>query len=130
MILNRRVRAYIYRRDQYDRVVATLYVRTPPFFFPRKDVSLEMLKRGLATTYEGKLGAEFGGAKLEQLYKETEAEARRQGKGMWSIEKPRLSKGFFNNALGRKDGPVRGVVETPMEYKKRMRAVEKKGNAR
>ncbi len=53
-ILGRRVRAYIYKRDQYDRVVGTVWVRR--FLFFRKDVGLEMLKRGLATTYEAKSG--------------------------------------------------------------------------
>lgn len=113
-IIHRRVRAFIYRRDQYDRVVATVYVRRPPFFL-RRDVGLEMLRLGLATTYEGKMGAEFGGPKVEALYREAEAAARKKGKGLWSPEK---QPGFFS---ARKKV---GVVESPMAYKRRMKALD------
>lgn len=40
------------------------YVRTPPFYF-KKNVSLEMVKAGLASLYVAK-GAEYGGI-LNQL---------------------------------------------------------------
>lgn len=109
-ILGKRVWARIYRKDQYDRVVATVFVRKPPFFL-RKDVGLEMLKLGLATTYEAKTGAEFGGPKMEQVYKNAEAAARRKGKGMWA----NTLTGFFG--LGR-----RREIESPRQYKDRMRA--------
>jgi endonuclease YncB( thermonuclease family) len=101
-VLHRRVRAYIYKRDQYERVVATVYVRRPPFFFPRKDVGLEMLRRGLAVAYEGKTGAEFGGEKMEGRYRAVEEGARRKGRGLWGV------------AGG----------ESPMEYKRRMKGLE------
>lgn len=42
-----------------------------------------MIKQGLATTYEAKTGAEFGG--LKELYVKAEAKAKRKKKGMWSI---------------------------------------------
>lgn len=109
-ILNKRVWARIYRKDQYDRVVATVFVRKPPLFL-RKDVGLEMLKQGLATTYEAKSGAEFGGPKMEQVYKNAEAVARRKGKGMWA----NTLTGFFG--LG-----SRKEIESPRQYKDRMRA--------
>lgn len=70
-----------------------------------------MLKLGLATTYEAKTGAEFGGPKMEQVYKNTEATARTKGKGMWANELT----GFFG--LGR-----RREIESPRQYKDRMRA--------
>lgn len=73
------MRAYIYRRDQYNRIIATVYVR---WFLIRRDVGLEMLKRGLATTYEAKHGAEFGG--LKAVYEEAEAKAKKKRMGMWS----------------------------------------------
>lgn len=57
-----------------------------------------MLKRGLATTYEAKTGAEFGG--LEAQYKAAEAKAKAKRRGMWAA-KP-------------KD------IETPRAYKNRM----------
>ncbi|KAK4154647.1 hypothetical protein C8A00DRAFT_14235 [Chaetomidium leptoderma] len=111
-MLRHRVRAFIYRRDQYERVVATVYVRKAPFFF-RRDVGLELLKRGLAVTYEGKTGAEFGGAKMEARYREAEATAKKKGKGLWG------------------GGGKKRELETPMEYKRRMKAWDEqkgKGN--
>lgn len=110
------MRAYVYKRDQYDRVVATVFVRRPPFFLPRKDVGLEMLRRGLATTYEAKSGAEFGGKKAEEMYKAAEEDARRRGRGMWSVEK---GGGWF----GMKK--PRGTLESPREYKTRVKMEEK-----
>lgn len=97
-ILGRRVRAKIYKRDQYDRIVATVFVRR---FFLRKDVGLEMLKKGLATTYEAKSGAEFGG--LEAKYKAAEAKAKAKKLGMWGgkpehFESPRDFKTRMNQA--------------------------------
>ncbi|KAL2112766.1 hypothetical protein VUR80DRAFT_6487 [Thermomyces stellatus] len=98
-ILHRSVRAKIHKRDQYDRVVATVFVRRFPFIL-RKDVGLEMLKRGLATTYEAKSGAEFGGK--EQVYKKAEERAKRKGIGIWGSKK----------------------FESPRDYKARIKAEE------
>lgn len=78
-ILNRRVRAYIYKRDQYERVVATVFVRR---FLFRRDVGLEMLKAGLATVYEAKMGAEFGD--FEDKYRQVEEKAKKKRRGMWA----------------------------------------------
>ncbi|KXX78286.1 putative endonuclease LCL3 [Madurella mycetomatis] len=113
-VLNKRVRAFIYRRDQYERVVATVYVRKPPFFL-RKDVGLELLKCGLATTYEGKTGAEFGGSEMEETYKAAEAAAKKKGKGMWSTQRAAL----FGSRKTRE-------IETPMAFKRRMKLNDSK----
>ena len=77
-IMNRRVRAYIYKRDQYERVVATVWVRR---WFFRRDVGKEMLKAGWATVYEAKAGAEFG--EFEESYRRIEETAKRKKKGIW-----------------------------------------------
>lgn len=76
------MRAYIYRRDQYDRVVATVWVRR---FLLRKDVGKEMLKAGMATVYEAKMGAEFG--EFETKYREMEEYAKKRKLGIWSGKK-------------------------------------------
>ncbi|KAH7076484.1 hypothetical protein BKA63DRAFT_564871 [Paraphoma chrysanthemicola] len=110
LIINRRVRAYIYRRDQYDRVVAQVYVRKWLF---RQDVGLEMLKAGLATVYEAKSGAEFGTS--EEKYRAAEERAKAQGVGMWS--KPSL--------LQRLGGESIKTPESPREYKARHAAADK-----
>ncbi|KAK1833818.1 putative nuclease domain-containing protein [Podospora conica] len=110
-LLGKRVRAYVYKRDQYDRIVATAYVRKPPFFL-RKDVGMELLKRGLATVYESKTGAEFGGPVLEAKYRRAEEIAKGKNVGMWA---PGM-KGILG--LGKKPVPN---FESPRAYKDRMR---------
>ncbi|KAI5300641.1 putative endonuclease lcl3 [Ascosphaera atra] len=127
-VLHRRVRAYIHRPDQYQRVVATVYVnRLPwplhavglplPFWVYGRDVGLQMLRRGLATVYEARFGAEFGGDRMEKKYRRAEWWAQWWRKGMWALKK---------NA-GKKKGV--GFFETPREFKTRMAAVEGKGEA-
>ncbi|KAF1968979.1 SNase-domain-containing protein [Bimuria novae-zelandiae CBS 107.79] len=113
-IHNRRVRAHIFRRDQYDRVVAQVTVRR---WFLRKDVGLEMLKNGLATVYEAKTGSEFGTS--EQKYRDAQKKAEEQKVGMWT--KP--------NLLGRLRGETAKKAETPREYKQRHMAAEKQTKA-
>ncbi|KAF2196835.1 SNase-domain-containing protein [Delitschia confertaspora ATCC 74209] len=110
-LLNKRVRAYIYRRDQYDRVVASVHIRKQLF---KKDVGLEMLKRGLATIYEAKSGAEFG--KSEQVYRSAEEKAKQDKVGMWS--KPSLIARLVRGDTAKK-------IETPREYKTRHTTAEK-----
>ncbi|MCJ1402776.1 putative endonuclease lcl3 [Xylographa trunciseda] len=102
-IQHRRVRAYVYKKDQYDRAVATVYVRR---WGLKRDVGYQMLRRGLATVYEAKSGAEFGA--LEERYRQVEGWARKKGKGIWAV----------------KDG-----FESPRDYKERMKGIEGKGNA-
>lgn len=109
-ILNRRVRARIYRRDQYDRIVAQVFVRK---WFFRRDVGLEMLKAGLATVYEAKTGAEFGLS--EEKYRAAEEQAKERNVGMWS--KPGL--------MQRLAGAKTKAPESPREYKTRHMAAEK-----
>ena len=78
-ILHRRVRAYVYKKDQYDRAVATVYVRRGLL---RRDVGYRMLKLGLATVYEAKTGIEFGPG-LEDKYRKAEWWAKTRRKGLW-----------------------------------------------
>lgn len=78
-----------------------------------------MLRRGLATTYEAKTGAEFGGPKMEKKYRAAEADAKSKGKGLWSALGGR-SKGWFGLGKG-PDEPF----ETPREYKSRMNSQPK-----
>ena len=65
---------------------------------------MEMLKAGLATIYEAKTGAEFGGK--EQIYRDAEALAKKRKKGIWGL----------------------AAFESPREYKTRM-GIEEKGAA-
>lgn len=111
-ILDRRVRAYIYKRDQYDRIVATVFVRRGLF---RRDVGFQMLKAGLATVYEAKSGAEFG--KLEDKYRRTEAWAKQKRIGIWSgklkdFESPRDYKTRVNNTEAEKKDEKGGILKS------------------
>lgn len=79
-LAGRRVRAYVYRADQYQRVVATAYVWKGLI---RRDVGLQMIRAGLATVYEAKTGAEFGEG-AEEKYKKAMWWAKTRRKGMWA----------------------------------------------
>ncbi|POS68638.1 nuclease domain-containing protein [Diaporthe helianthi] len=122
-ILNRYVRARVYKRDQYERIVATVYLRR--FFFFRRDIGLEMLRRGLATTYEAKTGAEFGGEAMEKIYRDAEAEAKKKKLGLWSALGGK-GKGRFG--LGKAEGKSEQPFETPRQFKERMRDLGKAEN--
>lgn len=126
-MLGRRVRAHIYKRDQYERVVATVFVRHPPLWVPRRDVGLALLRAGLATTYEAKTGVEFGGAESERRYRAAEEEARRRGMGMW-----RGTRGAGGAGAGWWRGKEGGgkVLESPREFKDRMRARDKRSEGK
>ncbi|KAL2436720.1 putative endonuclease lcl3 [Exophiala dermatitidis] len=82
-ILGKRVRTYVYKIDQYSRVVGTAYVWKGLL---RRDVGLQMLRAGLATVYEAKTGAEFGKG-LEKKYRKAEWWAKTKRKGMWAASK-------------------------------------------
>jgi endonuclease YncB( thermonuclease family) len=77
------VRTYVYKADQYSRVVGTAYVWKGLF---RRDVGLQMLRAGYATVYEAKSGVEFGRAREEQ-YRKAEWWAKTRRKGMWAGKK-------------------------------------------
>lgn len=76
-------------------MVASVYTRRAldfPIPYRRRDVSCEMLRRGLATVYEAKFGAEFGGDAMEAKYRKAEWWAKVKRKGMWrdkGLESPR-----------------------------------------
>lgn len=96
----RRVRCYCRRKDQYGRVVATVYVRRGLI---RRDVSLEMLKVGLAGVYEAKTGVEFGGQHVEKRYRRAEQLAQKKRRGMWAstnLESPREYKNRYRDGGG------------------------------
>lgn len=112
-ILHRFVRVYPYRRDQYDRVVCSVFRRKWLFF--KTDVGLEMIKKGFATVYEAKFGSEFGNKEAE--YRAAEANAKARKIGMW--QEP----GLVGRVFGRKQS-----TESPREYKTRMAKIEKAGD--
>ena len=68
-----------YSRDQYGRIVGTVQYGVGPW---RRDLSTELLKRGLASVYR-QGGAVYGGRTLEAWGKIEEA-AQAKRLGMWS----------------------------------------------
>ncbi|KZW03691.1 nuclease [Exidia glandulosa HHB12029] len=95
----RRVYCQLLSRDQYSRIVSIVLLPPrilPGFLFSGRNVSLEMLKAGWATTYQ-QAGAEYGERTMEQ-FQLVEAEAKASKRGMWE----KGTKG-----------------ETPAEYKRR-----------
>ncbi|SCU93749.1 LANO_0E04698g1_1 [Lachancea nothofagi CBS 11611] len=91
-ILGRTVSVKPLAIDQYNRCVAKVEFWT---WTGWKNLSLEMVKNGLAVVYEGKTGAEFDSE--EDIYVFHQALAKQQRKGLWSLKK----------------------METPGAYKKR-----------
>ncbi|CCK70878.1 Lcl3p KNAG_0F02110 [Huiozyma naganishii CBS 8797] len=76
--------------DQYNRCVARAVYWS--WLGGWKDISLQMVKEGLAVVYEGKSGAEFDGQ--ERKYRFNEFLAKSQKKGLW-IQKKLLTPGEY-----------------------------------
>lgn len=114
LLLSRYVRAYIYRTDQYQRVVASVYFWKWGFW--KTDVAMEMLKNGTATVYEAKFGSEFGDK--EAIYRGAQEKAKKKGVGLWRGNK---DPGYIARLMGQK----KEKVETPRQYKDRMNLIEK-----
>ncbi|PNS20387.1 hypothetical protein CAC42_5837 [Sphaceloma murrayae] len=166
VVLGRYVRVYLYRKDQYERVVASVYVSTrmPGLIRPvtdllegagpmvrvlfapvevglrvlgwmwnlvrgrrRTDVALRMLEEGAAGVYEARFGSEFGGEEKEKVYRAAEEEAKRKGVGMWGGKgKGKAKKGWWASLFGGKTEEI-GKIETPREFKTRMKEDEGQG---
>ncbi|CUM66384.1 uncharacterized protein PRCAT00004048001 [Priceomyces carsonii] len=89
-LLGRSVTITPYSIDQYKRVVARAQVWK---WNGKRDVSAEMLKKGLGVVYEGKLDAEFGDN--EGWYRRLEERAKFLRRGLWSLRKNLVTPGEF-----------------------------------
>lgn len=79
--------------DQYKRVVARAQVWK---WTGKKDISAEMLRKGLGVVYEAKNGAEFGGNEL--WYRRLEARAKRKKRGLWLLGKKLVTPGEYKKS--------------------------------
>ena len=82
-ILYKKVKIQVYRKDQYNRLIAMTFVKTPilfGLFHIYKNISLEMVSKGFAHVYTG-YGAQYGDCK-EKL-KNAESVARFWRRGMF-----------------------------------------------
>ncbi|PKI83556.1 micrococcal nuclease [Malassezia vespertilionis] len=91
--------------DQYRRLVAIPYVWHPPYIFGRTNVSLTMVRKGLATVYRN-AGAAYGQAGFFSRY------ILHSRSGLRSLERAEEIMRLGMWSLGRK-------LETPAEYKRR-----------
>ncbi|SMN18996.1 similar to Saccharomyces cerevisiae YGL085W LCL3 Putative protein of unknown function [Maudiozyma saulgeensis] len=96
VILGKRIWIKPLSIDQYNRCVARAVYWS--WYGGWKDVSLQMLKEGLATVYEAKTGAQFDGR--ESVYRLHEFISKSKSRGLWAQKK----------------------IETPGQYKKRTRS--------
>ncbi|KAL5040363.1 hypothetical protein BDV3_006535 [Batrachochytrium dendrobatidis] len=94
------VRVQLLRRDQYNRLIGMVWVN-PAWWpvLPTRNVSIEMLRRGLAVMYRA-TGAQYGGNPTQ--FNRVEQTAKAMRRGLW------------------KSGDQ---FETPLEFKKRTRAM-------
>ncbi|KAI9215920.1 hypothetical protein BC828DRAFT_394535 [Blastocladiella britannica] len=77
------VRLEIYRKDQYERVVAMAFYRPYPRMLPFywRNLSLDLLREGLGVVYR-QSGAEYGGE--EAKFNSLQEAAKRGRRGVWS----------------------------------------------
>lgn len=98
-LLNKKLYIKPLEIDRYGRCVARVLYKDH-LFSRKKDISLEMLKLGLATIFESKGKIDFDGQ--EHIYKKAELESKKKKRGMWRLKK----------------------LESPAEFKRRLRAAE------
>lgn len=67
------------KRDQYDRAVCLVWIEKYLIF--KQDIGKEILEQGLGVVYEGR-DASYG--KFKEIYKATEATAKKRKRGIWS----------------------------------------------
>jgi len=99
-IYNKIVWCQMHKRDQYQRIVASVYYRPRLLSIRRTNLSLEMLRAGWAITYDQSGGVY--GREGKEKYMEVEAKAQTKRQGMWrhgtDLESPAEYKKRHKNA--------------------------------
>ena len=93
LILGRKVQIKLLRKDQYGRAIGKVLTSLrvfPPF--SRKDISVELTQRGLATIYTGR-GAEYDGNR--ELFEAKQEQAKKKRRGVWSLGDSMVSPAEF-----------------------------------
>ena len=78
LVLDKTVRVKLLRKDQYGRAVGK--VEKNGWFGTKKDLSVQLIDRGLASLYTGG-GAEYDGNR--ELLEQKQKQAERKKKGIW-----------------------------------------------
>lgn len=97
MVLGEKVKITLLRKDQYGRAVAK--VEHGRRFVPplaKRDLSMDLLKEGLATVYTGG-GAEYDGSYEDFL--ETQRLAKKRRRGVWSLGEEMVSPAEFKRQM-------------------------------
>ena len=95
LAMGKLVRIKLLRKDQYGRAIAKVETGRKVMTIPplsRKDLSIELMKRGLATLYTGG-GAEYDGNR--DLLESIQAKAQRKKRGVWSLGDNMISPADF-----------------------------------
>ncbi|MCO5585274.1 hypothetical protein L7F22_039207 [Adiantum nelumboides] len=133
LVLGKEVWCQMAHIDQYQRLVATPYVWHSPYIFGRTNVSLQLVKKGLATVYT-QAGAAYGTAGpftkflrkllgVDSSKTKTEASAK---EALLDRLIPLSGEARLRRAMARAKRKKIGVwslknFETPEDYKKRMK---------
>jgi endonuclease YncB( thermonuclease family) len=108
LVQDKKVRIKLLRKDQYGRAVAKVQSPKrsllPPF--KRKDVSIELIERGLATLYTGG-GAEYDNKK--ELLQKKQHVAEKKKRGVWSQGSKMMTPAEFKRQQ-KQGGPVPAKV--------------------
>ena len=91
-VLGKKVKVTLLSKDRYKRAIGK--VETPRKFilFGQKDLSIELIRRGLATLYTGG-GAEY--SNNLDILRTKEADAQKQKRGIWSLGNEMISPADF-----------------------------------
>ena len=98
LLMNKRVTLYPIRKDQYNRLVCAVYMRTWSHWFGLvpENVSAHMLKKGLGVVYEGQgevwsEGNQKRNLKMKQYFVQLQERAMKQKVGMWKKKSTSVS---------------------------------------
>jgi endonuclease YncB( thermonuclease family) len=93
LVMGKTVKLKLLRKDQYGRALAKVEGGRsfmPPF--RKKDVSVELVRNGLATVYTGG-GAEYDGNR--RILEDLQSTAQKKRRGVWSQGQGMMSPGEF-----------------------------------
>jgi endonuclease YncB( thermonuclease family) len=93
MVLGKTVKVTLYSKDRYGRALSMVETPRPIIpVFGRKDLSVELVDKGLATIYKGG-GAEY--ADKKELLEQKLEKAQRRKVGIWSLGQEMVSPADF-----------------------------------
>jgi len=92
LVLGEKVKVKLLSKDRYGRAIGKVETPRSYLFFGKKDLSIELIRRGLATLYTG------GGAQYDNnldILQTKQAEAQKGKRGIWSLGEDMISPADF-----------------------------------